>query len=174
MTYYCIMVMTGEEKKFKERATEAFKDTYPEVQFYYFESDAHTKKRGWFKKPLFPGYLFFGIAELTPAFFTILRSIKGFRRILRDNQDPTKLTGQGLMELEHLISYGEVLGISLLEFVEGQPIKVKAGPLANYDWKILYVNRKKKEITVQTSLIENAMRITLKFEEVEPAEKTES
>lgn len=168
MTYYCIMVLTGEEKKFKERAQEAFKDSFPEAQFYFFECDRYTKRRGWFKGMLFPGYLFFGVEDLTSEFLGILRSIKGFCRILCDNQNPVKISGLALDELRHLISYGEVMGVSQFEFVEGEPIHVKSGPLANYDWKILHVNRKKGEVTVQTSLIESGMKFTLKFTEVEP------
>ena len=168
MKYYCIMVLTGEDKKFKERAQEAFKDTFPGAQLYFFECDMFTKKRGWYKGALFPSYLFLGVEELTPEFFSTLRSVKGFCRILRGNQNPTSITGRALEELRQLISYGEVLGVSQFEFVEGEPIHVKSGPLANYGWEILKVNRKKGEVTIQTSLIESGMRFTLKFTEVEP------
>lgn len=169
MTYYCIMVLTGEEKKFKERAQEAFKDTYPDLHFYFFESDMYTKKRGWFKAPLFPGYLFFGIEELTSDFLYNLRSIKGFCRILRDNNNPLTITGKSLDELSFLISYGEVLGISKIEFREGQQIRVISGPLKGHEWEILFVNKKKKEITVQSFLSEDGKKITFKFEQVERA-----
>lgn len=167
MTYYCIMVLTGEEKKFKDRAQEALKNTFPGVQLYFFECDMYTKKRGWYKGVLFPSYLFLGVEEFTPEFFSTLRSVKGFCRILRDNQNPSPIAGRALEELRQLISYGEILGVSQFEFVEGEPIHVKSGPLANYEWEILKVNRKKREVTIQTSLIESGMRFTLKFTEVE-------
>ena len=37
MEYYCIMVRTGEEQSFKERALAALKDKFPDVQFFFFQ-----------------------------------------------------------------------------------------------------------------------------------------
>ena len=90
--------------------------------------------------------------EFTPEFFSTLRSVKGFCRILRDNQNPTPITGRALEELRQLISYGELLGVSQFEFVEGEPIHVKSGPLANYEWEILKVNRKKGKLLYRLPL----------------------
>lgn len=80
MEYYCIMIFTGEEEKFKERATEILKAKYLSVHFYFFQRKMYTEKRGWFLGTLFSGYLFFQIEELTADFFTELRAIKGFCR----------------------------------------------------------------------------------------------
>ena len=68
MEYYCIMVLTGEEKKFKERVLKEFKETNPETKFYFFERKMKTKRRGWFIGTLFPSYLFFGVEELNTDF----------------------------------------------------------------------------------------------------------
>ena len=78
MEYYCIMVNTGEEKSFKNRALEQLKETYPLLQIYCFERDMYTEKRGWYKRALFPGYLFIGVEKLTPLF---IASIKKNKRI---------------------------------------------------------------------------------------------
>ena len=53
MEYYCIMVLTGEEKTFKEKAFEALQEQFPSVRFYFFERKMFTEKRGWYMGPLF-------------------------------------------------------------------------------------------------------------------------
>lgn len=167
MEYYCMMVLTGEEKKVRDRARQIFKDTYPTAQFYFFERDLYTKRRGWFRGALFTGYLFFCVEELTADFFCTLRSIKGFCRILRENQNPTELKGPALEELQFLISHGEVLGVSKVVFLPGQKVKAISGPLVGYEGQIVQVNKKNKQITVRSFLTEDCKKFDLKFEQVE-------
>lgn len=170
MTYYCMMVLTGEEKKFKERAEEVFKDDYPNARFYFFERKMHTERRGWFLGALFPGYIFFGAEELTPEFISKLRSIKGFYRILPDNQNPLKFMGSGLEELKFLIQTGEVLGLSKVHFLPERKIKVISGPLKGYEGQIVKVNKKRKRITVRSFLTPDGKTFDLNFEEAELVE----
>ena len=167
MNYYCIMVLTGEEKKFKERAQESYKNTYPDLHFYFFESDMYTKRRGWFKAPLFPSYLFFGIEELTSEFLYNLRSIKGFCRILRDNNNPLPITGKSLDELSFLMSYGEVLGISKIEFREGQQIRVISGPLKEFVAIIQEINLEKHKMKALIDMFGRETLAELDFNQVE-------
>ena len=167
MEYYCIMIFTGEEEKFKNKATEILKEKYPSVRFYYFQRKMYTERRGWFLGTLFSGYLFFQIEELTTDFFTELRTIKGFCRILRDNQNPTRITGSALEELKFLIHNGEVLGVSKVQFLPNQKIKVLVGPFVGYEGNIVKVNKKQKRITVRSSLANNSLTFDLKYEELE-------
>lgn len=171
MEYYCIMVLTGEEKKFKERALEAFRDCYPTAQFYFFERKLFTKKRGWFDAPLFPGYLFFSVEAFSREFFDMLRKIKGFCRVLPENQEPQQIKGDALDELKLFIGKGEHWGISRLQFAPGQKIKAISGPLVGYEGNIVMVNKKRKQITVQSSLTGTAMRFDLKYEDAEKVEE---
>ncbi|QTQ11284.1 KOW motif-containing protein [Treponema parvum] len=161
------MIFTGEEKNFKEKATEILKEKYPSVNFYYFQRKMYTEKRGWFLGTLFTGYLFFQIEELTADFFTELRAIKGFCRILRDNRKPTRITGSALEELKFLIKNGEVLGVSKVQFLPNQKIKAIAGPFVGYEGNIVKVNQKQKRITVRSLLIDNGLTFDLKYEDVE-------
>ena len=167
MEYYCIMITTGEESSFKKRALDKLQGTYPELQIYNFERNMYTEKRGWFKKPLFPGYLFVGVNKFSPVFLKDIKSIKGFHYFLRDNKEPIKLTGAALEELSFLIRTGEVLGVSKVQFLPDQKIKAISGPFVGYEGKIVAVNRKKKRITVRSSLMENSTTFDLKFEEAE-------
>lgn len=170
MEYYCIMINTGEENCFKNRALDKLKEMYPELQIYNFERDMYTEKRGWFKKALFPGYLFVGISQFCPVFLEDMKSIKGFHYFLRNNKDPIKLTGDSLEELKFLIAAGEVLGVSKVKFMPDKKIIAISGPFAGYQGKVVAVNRKKKRITVRSSLLDNSVTFDLKFEEADVQE----
>ena len=170
MEYYCIMVLTGDEKNFKERAINELKELYPMTQFYYFERKLFTKRRGWFLGSLFPGYLFFCVDELTPEFLIKLRKIKGFCRILPDNTSPSKISGVALDELKFLIQNGEVLGLSKVQFIPGQNVKAISGPLKGYEGNVVMVNKKKKIITVRSLLTKDGKTFDLNYEEAEKSE----
>ena len=166
MEYYCAMIMRGEEIDFNSAALETVKENFPEARFYFFQRKLFTRKRGWFTAPMFPGYVFFCVSELTPDFIKAIKPIKGFCRILRDNQNPEKISGSVLRELEFFMHNGEVWSVSKLCFVEGQKIKVVSGPLLGFEGNIVGVNRKKKQVTVQSGLTGVSMRFDLKFEEI--------
>ena len=167
MEYYCIMVLTGDEKNFKDRAIHELKELFPATQFYYFERKLHTKRRGWVLGSLFPGYLFFGVEDLSAEFFFKLRKIKGFCRILPDNQSPLSIQGSALEELKFLIQNGEVLGISKVQFLPGQNVKAISGPLKGYEGSVVMVNKKKKIITVRSLLTKDGKMFDLNYEEAE-------
>ena len=82
MEYYCIMVKTGEETAFKEKAQDAFLGYYPDTEFFFFQRRLRTNKGKYFDAPLFPGYLFFRIEKLSDDFILLLKSLKSFYRIL--------------------------------------------------------------------------------------------
>lgn len=167
MEYYCIMVFTGEEKSFKEKATEALQKQFQSVRFYFFERKMFTEKRGWYMGPLFSGYLFFQVEKLTPDFFSILRKINGFCRILPENQSPLKIQGEALEELRFLLRFGEVLGVSKVQFLPGQKIKAISGPFVGYEGCVERVNKKQKRITVRSKLTKIGATFDLKYEQAE-------
>ena len=170
MEYYCVMVYTGEEKAFKEAALAALKEKFPSVSFYFFERRLFTKNRGWFNAPLFPGYLFVSVEELTQEFFIGLRSIKGFCRLLPDNQAPQAISGDALEELKFFIKNGEHWGVSRLKFAPGQKIKAVSGPLVGFEGNIVMVNKKRKQVTVQSTVTGSNVRFDLKYEDAENIE----
>lgn len=167
MEYYCIMVLTGEEKAFRERAGQIMKERFPETDFFVFERKLFTNRRGWFDAVLFPGYVFMGTKELSTEFFEQLKKIDGFCRILQDNQNPVKFSGEALEELEAFINNGESWGVSKVKFLPGQKIQVISGPLVGLSGNIVAVNKKRKRITVQTNITSNSMRFDLLFEDAE-------
>lgn len=90
------MVNTGKEQAFKKNALAALKEKFPDIQFFFFQRMLKTNKGECFERPLFPGYVFFQVEELTTEFFTALRHVKDFCRILRDNANPVRFTGTAL------------------------------------------------------------------------------
>lgn len=171
MEYYCIMVLSGKEKIFKKKATEELKKMFPSVDFYFFERKMFTEKRGWYTGALFSGYLFFQVEKLTSEVFSILRKINGFCRILPENQSPSKIQGDALKELSFLIRFGEVLGVSKVQFLPGQKVKAISGPLMGYEGCVLHVNKKQKRITVWSKLTKAGTTFDLKYEEAERVEE---
>ena len=67
------MVNTGKEQAFKKNALAALKEKFPDIQFFFFQRMLKTTE-----------------------FFTALRHVKDFCRILRDNANPVKFTGTAL------------------------------------------------------------------------------
>ena len=173
MEYYCAMILSGQEKSFKQSAaaaTEAAREgnqDFPSSRFYVFERKLQNRNKGLFDAMLFPGYVFFEVDSLTPDFFEVIRSIKGFCRILYDNQNPVQISGQGLEELKLFIRNGEHWGVSKVSFVPGQKIKAVSGPLVGLEGQIVAVNRKRKQITVQSSLTQDGKKFDLLYEDVE-------
>lgn len=170
MEYYCLMVKTGAEKKFRDDAIKIFESDFPESQFYSFERKLYTRRRGWFEAPLFPGYVFFSAEVLTAPVLELLKTVKGFYKILRDNQNPVKIRGNSLEELKLFISNGEHWGISKIQFLPGQKIKAISGPLVGLEGHIVAVNKKKKQITVQSSLTFDGKRFDLLYEDAQAVE----
>ena len=165
MEYYCIMVETGGELEFKKNASDALKADFPSAQFFYFERTLRTNKGIKYDAPMFPGYVFLQIDSLNADFLSALRRVKGFYRILRDNLDPTKFQGASLAELEAFIQKGERWGFSKVEFESGKPIKVISGPLAGLEGKIYKINKKKKRITIISSIFPDK-RFDLMYEDL--------
>lgn len=167
MKYYCAMVLTGSEKAFKAEATSATRLLFPNSKFFFFERRLFTPKRGWFNGSIFPGYIFFEVEDLTPQFFEILKKVKGFCKVLHDNQNPQEIKGDDLKELELFLRNGELWGVSKLKFSQGQKVKIISGPLLGFEGNIIRVNRKRKQVTVLSNLTGFSMKFDLKFEEVE-------
>lgn len=169
MKYYCAMVLTGEEKSFKKDAVDVTKDAFPSSRFFFFERRLFTPKRGWFNAPIFPGYVFLEVESLSPDFFQTIKKVRSFCRILRNNQNPTEIKGSDLEELKIFLRNGEMWGVSRLKFTPGEKVRAVSGPLAGFEGHIVKINRKKKQVTVQSSLPGMSMRFDLKFDEVKEA-----
>lgn len=167
MDYYCVMVKTGSEQDFKDRASRIFQDDYPDARFFFFNHTLRSNRGEYFERPIFPGYIFFQISGLSPQFFSELRRIKGFCRILRDNANPEKITGESLKELRIFIEHGEHWGISKVRINPDMKVQAVSGPFVGLEGLVYKVNRKRKTITITSSLTPDGKRIDLLYEDVQ-------
>lgn len=167
MDYYCVMVKTGEEEAFKNAAEKELTPSYPECKFYSFQRKLRTNQGKYFDVPLFPGYAFFSIDQLSPEFIEDIKKVKGFYKILYDNNNPVKLYGSALEEMQLFIRNGQQWGISKVQFLPGKKIRAVSGPLVGLEGKIIAVNKKKKRVTVQSTLLEDGKRFDLLYDDAE-------
>ena len=156
-----ILINNGANVK---KALELFEPQESDIKFYYFQRTLKTSHGIPYEKPLFPGYLFFQIENLTPQVVQALKKVEGFIRILIDTINPNKILGPQLEELRLFMTHGEHLGISKVEFLPGQNLRVISGPLMGLEGKVYKVNKKRGRITIITSLCNDDRRIDLAFE----------
>lgn len=97
----------------------------------------------------------------------ILRKVDGFCRILRDTSDPTVFAGAALSELELFVRNGERWGVSKVRVLPGIRVQAVSGPFVGLEGLVHKINRKKKQITILSTLTQSAKYIDLLYEDVE-------
>ena len=167
MEYYCVMVRTGQEESFKKTALEELKPLWPELELYFFRRTLRTNQGKCFDAPLFPSYLFLGVNAFSAEFYQKLRHINDFCRILYSNPSPTVIQGKVLEELKLFISHGENWGISKVQFLPGKRVRAVSGPMVGLEGQIYKVNKKKKHITIISSLSPDGKKFDLLYDDVE-------
>lgn len=165
MEFYCLMVLTGQEESFKKEAVQKLSEDFAGTKFYFFKRKLRTNQGKYFDRPLFPGYLFFEVEKLSEKFFDSIKHVKGFVKVLLKNDQPTKICGTSLEELKTYIRNGETWGISKVQFLPGQNIRVISGPLKGLEGNICKINKKKKHITVISSLSPDGKKFDLLYED---------
>lgn len=95
-----------------------------------------------------------------------MRHVKDFCRILRNNTDLVKFSGAALEELKLFIHNGEHWGVSKVQFFPKEKIRVILGLEGN----IYKVNKKRKRITITSSLTPDGKHFDLFYEDVEVVE----
>ena len=66
---------------------------------------------------------------------------------------------------------GELWGVSTVRFLPGQKIKAVSGPLVGFEGNVVMVNKKRRQITVQSNVTGSPIKFDLKYEEAEKAEE---
>lgn len=165
--YYCLMVRTGGEASFKEQATKVFSSQGINATLYLFQRRLRRGKGEYYDAVLFPGYLFLEVEGLTAEVFGLLKKVKDFCRVLPSNAEPQMIRGAALDELKLFMGHGGYLGVSQVVFLPGKKIRAVAGPLMGLEGNVYKVNKKKKQITVISSLSPDGKKFDLLYEEAE-------
>ncbi|HEB31344.1 MAG TPA: antiterminator LoaP [Spirochaetes bacterium] len=117
--------------------------------------------------PIFPGYLFLEINEVTTDLYLQLRKIPGFFRFLQSNQNIISLSGRDMELLTHFISFGEVVDKSVAMFDENNRIKIISGPLKGLEGLIVKVDRRKGRAKVRLDMFKDSFLIDFGFEAID-------
>lgn len=171
MEYYCLMVRTGSEAEYKKRAQQVLADHGITASLYFFQRRLKKGKGDFFDAPLFPGYLFLQVEALTAEIFDLLRRVKNFCRLLPNNTAPQMIRGAALEELKFFMGQGEYLGISKVVFLPGKKIRAISGPMMGLEGNVYKVNKKKKQITVISSLSPDGKKFDLLYQDAELVEE---
>jgi transcriptional antiterminator NusG len=116
---------------------------------------------------IFPGYIFVetGEDDNFSAYKSAFRSITGFYRFLKSNQNICPLAGRDLKVVLHFIrKTGAVAGLSKVFFNEQSRIVVVDGPLLGLEGKIIKVDKRKGRAKIKLDLYGDSFAIDLPFE----------
>ncbi len=165
--WYCLMVRTGAEAGFKERAEAALAARGIEGRLHFFRRRFSRGRGECVDVPLFPGYLFLQVERLTAENLALLKSVGNFCRLLPATAAPRPIRGEALEELKLFMRHGEFLGVSRVAFLPGKRIRAISGPMVGLEGNVYKVNKKKRRITVISSLSPDGKKFDLLYEEVE-------
>ena len=163
------MLRTGAEEKFKSDAERKLVELSIPSNFYFFKKVLKTSKGEFYQTPLFPGYVFLEIENLSFELINIFKTIDGFYHFLFENSNVQRLTGKDLEYFNNFKQFGDVLNPSKAYFDKNQRIVIVEGPLSGLSGNIIRVNRRQKRVTVCIGLYGSAKTVDLMYEEVAPA-----
>ncbi len=119
-------------------------------------------------KPLFPGYIFISVEKnIDNELFQFMKSTKGFYKFLDTNQNIKALSDSDLDILLHFLDFGEIVGISKVDFDINNHIIVKKGPLSGLEGNIKKVDRRKHRAKIEVQFGNNTICCDLAFEKIE-------
>jgi transcriptional antiterminator NusG len=165
MPYFVIQVKTRAEDKFIERAGSFIENGSGKI--IWPRRNLKIRRKGkWSDSlaPIFPGYLFLDIDEVTTDLYLEIKKIPGFFRFLQSNQNIVPLSGRDMELLTHFISFGEVVDKSVAVFDENNRIKVMSGPLKGLEGLIVKVDRRKGRAKVKLDMFKDSFLIDFGFE----------
>lgn len=170
MKYYCVMVKTREEEKFKRllerRLSLAGKD---DLEVIFFKKKLpHKKSNKDYETPLFKSYVFIATNELDLGSIWIIKRTEYFLRFLNSNRDIKPLKGQDLEYVEKLLKFGKTQGLSKAYFDENMRIVITEGPLMGFSGKIYKVNRRQQRVTILLEMFHNTIKCDLGYELIKP------
>ena len=175
MEYYVIQIKTGNEKQFLDISRK-----YPSLnnlKLIWLRKNTTQRKKGVTKDvlvSLFPGYIFVETDKITVEEVSVLRSVSGFIRFLRDNQHIEPLSPMDREIIRHFFIFGEIVGKSKAYFDENNRIKIISGPLEGLEGSIIKVDRRKKRAKIRLDLYEDSLYVNLDFEVIQSDTRDDS
>lgn len=170
MEYYCLMVRTRGEEKFKKRLERRFKlfCKDKDIELFFFKKKLRTKKNIEFEEPLFKSYVFLATKKLDLETVNIIKRTEDFYKFLISNTNIKPLSGSDLDYVSRLVTFGETQGLSKAYFDENMRIVITEGPLTGFSGKIYKVNRRQRRVTVLLEMFQNQIKFDLGYELIRP------
>ena len=157
--WYVIWTSTGSERKAKE-AVEGLVN-----RCFVPRKSINIKREGEWKiaeKPLFPGYLFVD-TEDAEELSQKLRKIEGFNQILTTDKKFFPLYENDAIFVEKLYNGGGVFDISE-GYIEGDLVRVTAGPLFGLEGLIKKIDRHKRIACLEFDMFGRVVNTTVGLE----------
>ncbi|NQT57573.1 MAG: hypothetical protein HQ557_01180 [Bacteroidetes bacterium] len=168
-TIYLIQVATGKEELYISHVKN-LAGSKPGFQLVVPKRQLTIRKLGKEQqviKPIFPGYIFLVSDCIGPETRTLLRSIPGFMRYMRnDKGELVPLSNNDRQLLVQLTSTGETTKRSVVSFDKNNKVVPVSGPLKDCEGAIVKVDRRKRRIKVKFLLNDKTFLIDFEYEEV--------
>jgi transcriptional antiterminator NusG len=167
MKYYVVQVRALQEEKCLFRLRELADDR--PLTCYWPRRELRIRKAGKWREttaPIFAGYIFIVSSEPPVTLFHLVKSVPGFLRFLKSNNDITPLEGRDLELVSHFLRQGEIVKKSLVTFTADQRVRVLEGPLKGLEGMIVKVDKRKKRIKVRLELYSDSFAIDFGYEDV--------
>ncbi|MBQ3799456.1 MAG: hypothetical protein II837_04080 [Treponema sp.] len=168
MEYYCLMVKTRGEEKFKKRLEKSFKLAGKDIDVIFFKKKVRDKNNVEREEPLFKSYVFLAVKAIDLETVSIVKRTEDFYKFLNSNRDIKPLRGTDLEIVSNLMNFGETQGLSKIYFDEDMHIVVTDGPMAGFLGKIYKVNKRQRRVTVLLEMFHNQIKFDLGYELVRP------
>lgn len=166
MCMWCVVwVQTGQEQITKDMCMKILDDKEKsglfEECFIPMKEKAWKKEGRWIRKKeiLFPGYLFF-VTEDSAALQNAFKRIPRFTKILGDNDGAIPLRPHEIQFLKKYTNKERVLEMSTADLIGGELV-VTSGPLENYQGKVVHIDRRKRECTLEMEFFGRITRINV-------------
>lgn len=157
--WYVIWTSTGSEKRAKEAVDELVN------RCFIPRKTVSIKREGEWKiveKALFPGYLFVDTEDAEELALK-LRNVEGFNRILTTDKKLFPLYGNDANFVEKLYNGGGVFDISE-GYIEGDLVRVTAGPLYGLEGLIKKIDRHKRIACLEFDMFGRVVNTTVGLE----------
>ena len=165
--FYCLWIMTGYEEKYVQEMK--IKLSSPDSSFkgnlYLFGMQMRLKSGKEYIKPIFPNYVFLETEETQD--FSILKSSKGFMRVLPSNDDIHPLSEADLQIVKSILQYGSVIPIVHVNFDVNDKIQLLDGPFEGQNALVKAVNKRNKRVNLDLEFMNGIRLIGLTYEEVQ-------
>jgi transcriptional antiterminator NusG len=171
LRWYVIHAYSGFEEAAKKALEQRIAQHHMEEYFGAIvvpQQETETVKGGkkkTIKSNQFPGYLLVKM-RLTPEVWQVLKDTQKITGIVGGHQSPPEISEEEVNTLLSRIQTGELKPVSKTVFDNGETVKIKEGPFADFTGTVEEVKPEKRRIKVLVSIFGRATPVELDFSQV--------